>query len=98
VKPAICPVCGTSAIQSKGDHVEFSDYEPLPSDYIGHPHGYEWFCADHLEAAKSMSNLPAENVIKALRDKFSENTNQPQTNSPVKAGAISRIIKAVTGR
>lgn len=68
MKPAVCIICGKSGSQIEGDWVEFSDYEPLANDEIGHPKGLEWFCRNHLDAAKSVANRPCEVGIEYLKN------------------------------
>ena len=66
MKPAICAICGNRSPLIEGDWVEFSDYSPESSNQITHPKGLEWFCKEHLEAAKSVSNLTASEGIKEI--------------------------------
>jgi len=68
MKPAICGVCGTSAVQSStGDWVTFSDYKSLDNKEIGHPEGLEWFCESHLEEAKLLSGKTSTEALSDLR-------------------------------
>lgn len=66
MKPAICAICGNRSPLIEGDWVEFSDYTTESSSQITHPEGLEWFCKEHLEAAKSISNLTASEGIRKL--------------------------------
>ncbi|BBA36912.1 putative uncharacterized protein [Methylocaldum marinum] len=70
MKPAVCGVCGKSAIEShNGDWVTFSDYKHPDNEEIGHPDGLEWFCEMHLEEAKSLSTLVSREALEELRNR-----------------------------
>lgn len=76
MKPAICGVCHTSAVQSAhGEWVTFSDYKNLANEEIGHAQGLEWFCGNHLNAAELLTNKSASEALKLLRKKY----NRPTT-------------------
>ena len=71
MKPAICPVCNTSSIQSpKGEWVTFLDYKSLDEEEIGHPVGLEWFCGHHVDETKLLLNKNSSKAIEALRNKY----------------------------
>lgn len=63
MKPAICDLCLNDFrsemfhAASGGDLVRFADYSPLDASCTGHPHGYEWFCAEHLASAQALASL-----------------------------------------
>ncbi|SDY19121.1 hypothetical protein, partial [Lysobacter enzymogenes] len=62
MKPPICHLCGRNMLGEggpEGDLVAFADFQPLPYGVAGHPHGLEWFCAEHLSAAQSMPGWTA---------------------------------------
>jgi hypothetical protein len=70
MKPAICSICGKSAIESRnGDWVTFTDYKRLDNEEIGHPDGLEWFCELHVEEAKSLSQLKSTEALAELRNR-----------------------------
>lgn len=46
-----------------GKYVSFIDFKPLKEGYVGHPHGYEWFCTAHIKIAQSYSDLPMQEAI-----------------------------------
>lgn len=76
MRPAVCKVCNTSAIQSpNGEWIQFSDYKSLDDEEIGHPDGLEWFCENHVEAAKLLSNKNYSDAIGELRSKYASSTN-----------------------
>lgn len=79
-----------------GDWVEFADYSPLPDDQIGHPQGMEWFCDQHLSFAQSVSNLPSDEAIKKIREKFGKaNATKPlQTRKASLARCIFGFFKS----
>lgn len=70
MKPALCGVCGKSAIEShNGDWITFSDYKNPDNEEIGHPDGLEWFCELHLEEAKLLSKLKSKEALTELRNR-----------------------------
>lgn len=38
--------------------------------FVGHPRGKVWFCKEHIESARAVSNLTAKQAISQLKDKF----------------------------
>jgi len=71
VKPALCGVCGKSAIESpNGDWVTFSDHKKSASEVIGHPEGLEWFCEEHLDEANLLSGLKSSEALAELRNRY----------------------------
>jgi hypothetical protein len=70
MKPAICLICGKNSLSAGGDWVEFADYMPSSANEITHPKGFEWFCNEHLDAAKSVAELPSNEGIKILKRRF----------------------------
>ena len=100
MKPAVCIICGNSSSQIEGDWVEFSDYVPLSKNEIGHPKGLEWFCRNHLSAAKSFANYPSEDGIYLLKNKFgvlelSLDPNGKENLQDKKKSIISYIVNAI---
>ena len=94
MKPAICPVCGRSAIEAHGDMVEFADYAPLPEGYLGHPQGLEWFCDEHLSAAQAASGKPSEEAIKSLKQQYGVVNLPPvQSAKPVNENFVGRFFR-----
>ncbi|MGB1250377.1 MAG: glycosyltransferase [Candidatus Promineifilaceae bacterium] len=73
MKPPICEVCSTylraDSAQSttQGNLVRFANYEPLPDGMVGHPTGLEWFCGNHVEAAKGLTHLSSSAAIAQIR-------------------------------
>jgi hypothetical protein len=85
MKPAICPVCNTSSMQSpKGEWVTFLDYNRLDEEEIGHPEGLEWFCANHLSEAKLLSGKNVADAIEELQNKHpvTKNFNTDDEKKP----------------
>ena len=71
MKPAVCGVCGVSAIEScNGDWLAFADYQSPSTDEIGHPEGLEWFCETHLPTASLLTNQKASGALAALHKRF----------------------------
>lgn len=93
MKPAVCAICGKSGAHIDGDWVEFSDYEPLAQGEIGHPKGLEWFCRDHLDAAKSVANHSFEDGLIILKNKFGE--IEAPLDVPKKKASMIESIKGL---
>lgn len=74
MRPAICQLCGKPAIAelspNQGDWVEFADYQRLEHFPLGHPVGLEYFCDQHLAAAKVLASSTAEAAIKELKEQY----------------------------
>jgi hypothetical protein len=69
MKPPLCSVCGRnhrSESDLKFGQVRFANFEPIKGP--GHPKGLHWICADHLEAAKALSDLSSSDAIRELRE------------------------------
>jgi len=69
MRPPICAICD----RDQRDHPElefelvtFREVEHL--DHPGHPEGLEWFCQDHLEAAKKRDHLLEREAIRQIRE------------------------------
>lgn len=76
MKPAVCGVCGISAIQSRtGDWVTFSDYRGVDNEEIGHLEGLEWFCESHLEEAKLLSDQKSSEALAKLQHQYPATSN-----------------------
>lgn len=50
--------------------MRFADYSPLPQGRVGHPHGLEWFCAEHDVAAEALSGKRIDEAMFELRRDF----------------------------
>ncbi|MET4729688.1 hypothetical protein ABIE09_003502 [Lysobacter enzymogenes] len=73
MKPPICHLCGRNMLGEggpEGDLVAFADFQPLPHGVAGHPHGLEWFCAEHLSAAQSLARLDCAEAMQQLRERY----------------------------
>ena len=67
MRPPICDFCHESFDSSKeGGLVRFADHEALPPEMTGHPNGLLWFCGDHLEAAKVLTNESSVSALEQL--------------------------------
>jgi hypothetical protein len=74
MKPAVCGICGKSAVESQnGDWVTFANYKRLDDEEIGHPEGLEWFCELHLEEAKLLSTMNSLDALTELRKRHPYN-------------------------
>lgn len=69
MKPPICQLCHRHCAGA-ADLVQFADYTALPPGMTGHPHGLEWFCAEHLEAARALAALPVAEAMARLEQRY----------------------------
>jgi hypothetical protein len=80
MKPPICFLCHKHFRSPNAGFalVEFADYAPLPEGYLGHPHGLEWFCNEHLAAAQAQATNSVEVAMLELHNTFGHFTaSQP---------------------
>jgi len=74
MKPPVCHLCGRNMIGSAAsqgaDLVAFADAQSLPHGMAGHPHGLEWFCAEHLGAARALAGLDYAEAMRRLRERY----------------------------
>ncbi len=72
MRPPICAVCDRDFRDDlnnsdlSGDLVRFSNYQSLPDDLVGHPHGLEWFCSQHIQKARTLSHLTAKQAVQYI--------------------------------
>lgn len=74
MKPAVCCICGKiPATAHEGDWLEFQDYH---SEGIGisHPAGLEYFCDEHVAAARSLTGMDSMDALKQMRTAYSVQT------------------------
>jgi hypothetical protein len=71
MKPSVCELCKKPHLAESGsvsgDWLEFADYKPLELGVIGHPDGFEYFCDEHVEAARKLTHLPANDALSELQ-------------------------------
>jgi hypothetical protein len=74
MKPAVCCVCGTSALDDKsgekGGWVEFEDYRHESSGSLSHPIGLEYFCSEHFSEAKRMRHIKSDEALAEMKLMF----------------------------
>lgn len=79
MRPPICAICDKD-FYFQGGLVQFALSEKEKEemkrfeepDFVGHPPGLEWFCGEHIEAAKSLSHLTISEAFKILKQKKPE--------------------------
>lgn len=68
MRPPICAVCFKRfSLNEGGGTVAFADYEPLPDGIVGHPKGLEWFCAEHIDAARLRKDKTSTDATLEIR-------------------------------
>jgi len=75
--------------------VEFAEYAPQPEGYLGHPQGLEWFCDDHLIAARAVSGKSSEEAIELIKLQYGVVKNTPpiQSTKPTNQSLVSRVFR-----
>jgi len=71
MKPAICYLCGKSALDEssddKGNWVEFEDYKKESVDNLSHPIGLEYFCNEHFSEANRLKHKKSDEALIELK-------------------------------
>ncbi len=70
MRPPICKLCTKRFSVKDGGLVRFADFVPLPKRQVGHPRGLEWFCDEHLDAAKVLATLSLSEALTQLRSQL----------------------------
>ena len=94
MRPPICAFCGKDFRDStsKGGLVRFkltadeieSNSRKVQSNFVFHPKGLEWFCGDHILAAKKLSHLSLKSaLIKMSAPTFANQCSEIITNTSV---------------
>jgi hypothetical protein len=95
VKPAVCVLCGKAAIDTpspnNGDWVEFADYRAQDPVMLGHPIGLEYFCDEHVAAAKHLTSKPSTEVLAQLREQLGD-LQKYTTTSPRQVSWWQRLF------
>jgi hypothetical protein len=68
MEPPICALCGRDQRDEPElafDLVSFREHETL--DFPGHPDGVLWFCQEHVEDARNLDFLLADEALRRLR-------------------------------
>ncbi|WP_221796538.1 hypothetical protein [Oceanobacter mangrovi] len=84
MKPVICTVCGKAPKSSQdGDWLAFADFKASEVSDLSHPGGLEYFCGEHLDAARRLQGMIAIEAIGELQRQFDSvsQTNAAQ-NTP----------------
>jgi len=79
MKPPMCELCGRRFDPSDGGGlVHFADEKSLPNGMTGHPHGVEWYCKRHYDAAEGLHHFTYADAMRALRRIYSPLGRAPQ--------------------
>lgn len=65
MKPAICSICGK--FPAAGDWVAFQDHDEGQPIGLSHPAGLEYFCDEHVGAARRLVSLDAASALATLK-------------------------------
>jgi hypothetical protein len=85
MKPAVCGICGKIPDKAQmGAWVEFSDYDAEGEKDLSHPDGLEYFCDEHLDAARSLAGLTSAEALKKLQILYSSSHVNQTNESPKK--------------
>ncbi|BAQ76670.1 MULTISPECIES: hypothetical protein [unclassified Pseudomonas] len=97
MKPPVCELCHndfSSEMQhagSGGAMVQFADYRPLGEGCAGHPHGYEWFCDEHLANAQALASLSYSDAMTVLTRQYAPFADYPPLASSDPALWITEV-------
>lgn len=97
MKPGICALCGKSCVVeeiafNKGSYVKFSDYKKVESFSLDYPTGVEFFCDEHVTAAKALTTFTTKEAIVALKKQFGV---IPEYKPPRRIGLLKRIFSSI---
>lgn len=74
MKPGICVLCGKPCVDevapNTGDYIKFSDYQEPAEFSLDDATGMEYFCDEHVNAAKDLSSFTSKDALAALKDQF----------------------------
>ncbi|MCA9563049.1 MAG: hypothetical protein KC561_06150 [Myxococcales bacterium] len=79
MRPPICDICGADALDNGGGLVRFAlrpsdqrwlDRAEADPDFVGHPPNQEWYCGEHIEAARALDQLAIDEATAKLRDQY----------------------------
>lgn len=100
MKPAVCCMCGKSALDDSpnknGDWIEFKNYLEQDSASLSHPVGLEYFCSEHISAALDLANMDSDDALHKLNLIIScqdSNIN----NGSHKVAWWKRLLKIING-
>ena len=65
MKPAICSICGK--FPAAGDWVAFQDHDERQPIGLSHPPGLEYFCDEHVGAARRLVSLDTASALATLK-------------------------------
>ena len=69
MKPAICCICGNfPAANNEGDWVAFADHDVEAEPSLSHPDGLEYFCEEHINAARCFTSFTAAEALKKIKE------------------------------
>jgi hypothetical protein len=101
MKAPVCHLCNRSlsSVSSRtataGDLVRFADYRPLPNGVAGHPHGLEWFCAEHLASAEAFSGKSIDEAMLELGRVFGQFPPSQPNSLAERAGMFRRLAHSL---
>ncbi len=75
MRVSLCCLCYKNFYEDEkleGGAVEFSDYAPPPNGevWLDDPPGIEWFCNEHLPAARALAYIPSQEALAELQRQF----------------------------
>lgn len=93
MKPGICVLCGKPCGDeippNEGSYVKFSDFQEPELFSLDDPIGMEYFCDEHVTAAKELSTFTSKDAIAALKKQLGV---IPEYKSPRRTGLLKRIF------
>ena len=96
MKPGICVLCGKLCVDeippNEGSYVKFSDYQELEICSLDDPIGMEYFCDEHVKAARVLSSFTSKDALVALQKQHGV---IPEYKSPRRIGLLKRIFSII---
>lgn len=97
MKPGICVLCGKACVDeipsNEGSYVKFSDYQEPEIFSLDDPVGMEYFCDEHVEAARLLSSLTSKEALTDLKNQFGCSPEYKKKDiSPRRSGLLKRIF------
>ncbi len=100
MRPAICELCGKPAIDeippNEGDWIKFANYQLLDQFPLGHPAGMEYFCDEHLAAARPLAHETSEAALAKLREQYRDLPPYKKATPP--RSMWQRLVAKVAGK
>lgn len=101
MRPPICAICGTDVGPAEGGLVRFA---ARPSDtewrermerekLVGHPPDTDWFCGEHVAAARASAHLAIDAALEAMRHPQPVSEFATHPIRPIAPDALAEVFR-----